>query len=529
LATRNAPRKAASSGRAVAIDIGPAAIRAVEVQVGGDDARILKRGSAPLPPGVWEDLAGQRDALALALRAALSAAGIAATEVAAALPRRLVTLKYARLPHGDAEQIAGMVLFEAQQYIPFPLDEVVLDHQIVSDETDEMTTVMIVAARRPLVEDLLAAFDKAGLEVVRLSVSALALAEHGQGSAVPMALLDVEAGEMDLAVVSAGRLLFSRAASLGGAALNDGGGQRLAGEVARSLTAYQNEYHTLPVSKLLIAGAPNDLPILESSLGALLDVPIGRLNGKLLPSSDPDALAYATAAGLALESAGTGVSRINLIPASRTEKKVAAQKRVHGLMGLAAAVAALAVGGYFLQQSLEAGAKQHAEAVKQNDRLNLAKTVLQRTKGEHDTVAKTYNIVSFGMGRQKPMVDVVKAVSDAVPKNSGIHLTQLAFERGTNLALHGSARDESAATDLVLALQTSGAFRDVRLNYLGDSQAETIGMQTANSAAAKNKAPSSMSFLVTCRVIGAEPRPKVDTSRKPAPANQTTQPEKGAE
>jgi Tfp pilus assembly PilM family ATPase/Tfp pilus assembly protein PilN len=509
LATRNVPRRAGHATRAVAVDIGSAVVRAVEVEINGPEARLLKRGFAPAPPGVWENLTASREALAQAIKSAMSSAGISGTQVIAAIPRRLVTLKYARLPHAEPEHIAGMVQFEAQQYIPFPLDEVVLDHQIVSDESDEMTSVMIVAARRSLVDDLLGAFDKAGLEVVRLSVSALALAEHAQGGALPMALLEVEAGEMDLAVVSAGRLLFTRAAGVGDVASSGAVGNRLASEVAQSLTAYQNEYRAQPVSKLLVAAPPGDIANVEQTLTDLLDVPIGRMNGRLLPPADPDALAYATAAGLALEAGGGGVSRINLVPTARLERKVAARRKVNAGLAVAGAAALAVVAGIMWSNSLAAEKDERAKATVVNRKLEFENKALLRAKSEHSQAAKTYTTVSSALARTKPAVDIVKAVSDAIPKGSGIYLSQLSFERGGNVAIHGNAKNETAATDLVIALQASGVFNNVRLAYLGDAQTEMTGPPSAGAAAqAKPKPGENMSFLVTCRLQGEPAKPK---------------------
>lgn len=497
MATHSIPRRSGHAARVVAIDIGSACVRAVEVERRGLEARLLKRGMAPISPGCWDDLAAARESLAQAIRSALAAGGIMASEVVTALPRRLVTLKCARLPHAAPEQIRGMVQFEAQQYIPFSLEEVVLDHQIVSDETEEMTTVMIVAARRALVENLLAVFDRAGLEVTRLSVSALALAEHAQNGGLPIGLLDVEPGEMDLAVVSAGRLLFARAAALPGAADREA----LAGEVARSLVAYQNEYRAQPVNRLLIAGSVDDLADVEGVLGSLLEVPVGRMNGRLLPAADPDALGYATALGLALGANGQGISRINLIPASRAERKVAARRRAHALVAAALLVLAAVVGVVWLRQSLAAQREERVQAVRENRRLEVAQAAHERVRTEHDRLAKTHKTVLTGLARDTAAVDVLKALSDAIPKDKNLHLTQFAFERGGSIVIHGSARTETAATDLLLALQASGAFTEVRLGYLGDAKAEATGSDSTTSAALP-AVPSSAktSFTITCKL-----------------------------
>ena len=267
-------RRPSHRSRVVAIDMGHTAVRAVEVELSGDSARLLKRGVAPLAARVWDDPGGAKDQISHAIKQALSSAGITATHVVACVPRRLVTIKYATLPAGDPDDVRSMVEFEAQQYIPFPMDEVVIDHQIVSESGDDMATVMIVAARRLLVEDLLSAFDKAGLEVSLLSVSSLGLAEHARNSTLPEALLEVEPGEIDIAVVGGGRLLFTRAASLLESADTPGGIHLLAGEVVRSLSAYQNENRGQPVSKLLVASQNGQLEAIQDALSGVIEAPI---------------------------------------------------------------------------------------------------------------------------------------------------------------------------------------------------------------------------------------------------------------
>lgn len=579
MATRIAARRPNAPSRVVAIDIGTDSVHAVEVQF-APDARIVKRGSVSLSRPAWEDLAGNKDALAAAIKGALAAGGITGNQVTTAIPRRMVTLKYARLPHAEPEQIRSMVEFEAQQYVPFPLEEVVLGHQIVSEENEEMTTVMIVAARLLLVEALLAIFDKAGLEVTHISVSALALAEHARGAALPVALLETDGPELDLAVVNADKLLFSRAASLDGArAVSGGPVEQLSAEIARSLAAYQNEHRSAPVSRVLIAGRASELGDVQQALDGLLDIPVGPLVSPLLPAGDPASAVYAVSAGLALQAGGEGISTIDLVPPSRLERKVAARKRTNSLAALVGVAAVLALAGFYVSNMVKAQAAEKRESETWNNRLDHAKTALTRVTGDYDRVKRNYEVASGGMGRAKPMVDVVKAVSDSLPKSGGIYLTQLSFERGTVLTIHGNAANEIAATDLVIALQGSGAFKEVRLNYMGDSSADigstpgtarttttagpassarpgsasgrtassgttpssgtapasgTTASGTAASVAgtpsvagskpaagAATKSGSAMSFLVTCRVLGADQKEIGDKPIKKATSNNT--------
>jgi type IV pilus assembly protein PilM len=494
----------------VAIDIGTDSVHAVEVHF-EPEPRIVKRGSANLPSPVWEELALHKDALTLAVKTAMASAGISATQVMTVIPRRMATLKYARLPHAEADQIRSMVEFEAQQYVPFPLEEVVIGHQVVSDDMDEMMTVMIVAARLSLVETLLSVFDKVGLEVSHISVSALALAEHARGAALPVALLEADGPELDLAVVNADKLLFSRAASLNGTrAISGTYGEQLTAEIARSLAAYQNEHRSAPVSRVLIAGPASNFSDFQQALDGLLDIPVGPLTSPLLPASDPSSAAYAVASGIALQAGGGGISSINLVPPSREERKVAARKRTNSLVALLAVAVVAGAAIVFVKGLLDSQTQERKDAEAANRKLNIAKSAVSRTNGEYDRVRKSYEIVSGGMGRKKPMVDVVKAVSDALPRGGGVYLTQLSFERGATLTVHGNAATEVAATDLVIALQSSGAFRDVRLNYLGDSSVDlpaSTGPKTASTTtAAATKPAGPMSFLVTAKVLLSEPK-----------------------
>ena len=164
--------------------------------------------------------------------------------------------------------------------------------------------------------------------------------------------------------------------------------------------------------------------------------------------------------------------------------------------------------------------------------MDSANSALTRSKTTHDRLTKTYALVSTGLGRQKPGVDVMKAVSDSIPKASGVHLTNINFERGAILSLHGSAASEAAATELLVTMQANPSFKEVKLNYLGDAQAEGGG-GAPGASDKKSKAAPSTSFLISCRVVGADQKLKVDTIKKavaPAPtsASASALVEKGA-
>jgi len=515
LALRSTPKPRGAATRIRAIEIGFSAVRAVELEVGPGGYRLLKKGQAPLLPSCLDDPVLLRANLPGAIKAALAQAGMGGGKAVAAVPRRMVTLKFARLPHATPEQIAGMVQFEAQQYIPFPIEEVTLDHEIVSDPSEELTTVMIAAARRSLIEEVMAAFDVAGVDVDRLAVSSLALAELCRECVVPTALLNIEPAAIDMAVVADGRVVFSRAAALSEDGRTSAAPNVIVEEIVRSFAAYENEHRGHPIGAVRIAGAPSAIQQLEEPLRDVLGTDTTLLDGSLFTREGQQNLEYAGAIGLALSEATSPLASINLVPASRLERRIAARRRIQSTIAVLALVTVLAVAGAWGARSIESQRMELARAQRENDRLAAAQKALDRTKQQHDQVRKAYDSVALGLDRLHPVVDVLKAVSDAVPKQ-GVYLTQFAMDRANQITIHGNSLSEGGATAMVLALQKAPILSDVRLGYLGDAAADTN--PGSSNTSSKPGQPRKMSFIITCRLA----QPSAPSAATGAPGKRIT-------
>ncbi|MCW3097402.1 MAG: Tfp pilus assembly protein ATPase PilM [Chthonomonadaceae bacterium] len=490
-----------SAGSSVAFDLGANAVRVVEIEWSGSDGggRLVKRGSAALPVNVWNDLPANTGAFVAALRQALSNAGITAKSVSASLPRRLVTLRFARLPHAAPEMMRGLVELEAQQYVLFPLDEVILDFHVATDAStgiaipseDDMESVLLAAARRTLVTDLIAIFEKAGLELDQLTVSALALAEHIRDSIEATAVIDVEPGEMDVAVVANRQLLFTRASGLDvTGAQPEIAARRLADEIARSFTSFQNEYRHQPLTRISLTGPSVQGAegfAVEQTLSSVLEMPIGKLSSRLLPATDTDAIAYATAIGAALQTRPGNLASINLVPDERAIKKAEAAQRQRKQLAFVAGLAAVIAGGFFIQHVAAASAKDRAAQLAVNDKLHKFTTALDAKRKTYQTRKALYDELTTGLDRNHPAIDVLVALNRALPQSTQIWLTQFAFDRNGLITLHGDTKSADAATDMVIALQDSGAFTDVKVAYLGDAQETNV---VSNDVPAKTPPPA---------------------------------------
>lgn len=148
--------------------------------------------------------------------------------VAAALPASHVITKKIIVAAGQREEeLELLVESEANQYIPFALDEVNLDFQVLgpAPSSPEELEVLIAASRKEKVEDRVAAIEAAGLKPAVMDVESYAvlsslelirkqLPEDGNGQII--ALVDVGANVMNLTVLRDGQQLYAREQAFGG-------------------------------------------------------------------------------------------------------------------------------------------------------------------------------------------------------------------------------------------------------------------------------------------------------------------------
>src|SRR6185369_6045399 len=166
----------------IGVDVSSTAIKLVELAETGRGAYRLERYAIePLPRDVVTDgNISNLDQVADALRRAWKRLGSRNRNVALALPAAMVITKKIIVPAGQKEEeLEVTVEAEANQYIPFALDEVNLDFQELGpapNNADEVE-VLIAASRKEKVEDRVAAAESAGLKARVMDVESYATQE----------------------------------------------------------------------------------------------------------------------------------------------------------------------------------------------------------------------------------------------------------------------------------------------------------------------------------------------------------------
>jgi type IV pilus assembly protein PilM len=220
-----------SSPPLIGVDISSSSIKIVEISEspkrGGD---IVERYAIePLPADAVSDgNINNLDAVSDALRRAWKRLGTRIKNVSLALPAAAVISKKIMLPAGMREDdLEFQVETEANQYIPFALDEVNLDFQVLgpSQTNPEEIEVLLAASRKANVEDRVAAAQTAGLKAIVVDVEpyaaeaafdAISSQLPGGGVDQCLALIDIGANVMNVNVLRNGQSIYMRDQQIGG-------------------------------------------------------------------------------------------------------------------------------------------------------------------------------------------------------------------------------------------------------------------------------------------------------------------------
>jgi len=161
------------------LDITTSSIKLIELASGGGQFRVESYAAEPTPPNSMNDKnIVDPQAVGEAIRRAVKRSGADSTEVAIAISGDAAITKVIQMPRGlsDADMEA-QVEMQADQYIPFPMDEVAYDFEVLgnSDKDDASVDVLLVASRSDNVEQRRAAVAAAGLTARIVDVEAFAL------------------------------------------------------------------------------------------------------------------------------------------------------------------------------------------------------------------------------------------------------------------------------------------------------------------------------------------------------------------
>ena len=209
----------------VGLDVGSSAVKAVEIRTTGTKHKVTAFGVEAIPPdSIVEGAIVDGTAVADAIRRLFQTHAIRTKDVAASLSGNAVIVKKISLPVMTEAELADSIFWEAEQYIPFDVQDVNLDYQILDPGTGPQSKgtmdVLLVAAKKDKIADYTNVITQAGRTPVVVDVDAFALqnayeVNYGADDAV-VVLINAGASAMNVNILRGDQSLFTRDISTGG-------------------------------------------------------------------------------------------------------------------------------------------------------------------------------------------------------------------------------------------------------------------------------------------------------------------------
>ena len=312
------------SRRALGLDIGSSSVKLVELEASGQGYRLTRFGFSPLPPeAIVQGAFMNTAAISTAIREACDRSRLQARNVATSVSGHSVIVKKLTLPAQSPEELEATIHWEAEQHIPFDINEVNVDYQVIQDSaTDGQMDLILVAAKKELIDGYQGVICDAGLNLSVLDVDAFAIGnmyEHNYqpSSESTVALINIGASVVNISVMNGAVPVFTRDLTTGGNSytesiqkdlnlsfeeaerikLGDAPGddskgivprevedcmravsEILLGEILRSIDFYRATASNRPIQRALLCGGASRSPGLERMLEEQAGFPVGIAN-----------------------------------------------------------------------------------------------------------------------------------------------------------------------------------------------------------------------------------------------------------
>jgi type IV pilus assembly protein PilM len=332
----------------VGLDIGSKTIKIVQLSKEGNSWKLVASGIAGFTGQRPANANDEKELVDIggAIKKLHKEAGISSKEIAIALPESQVFTRTVKFPLLTDQEIESAIKWEAEQYIPIPLSESIIQHQILERRekgTPPEVLVLLVAAPRALVQKYTKAVQLAGLNPIGVETELLSMVRSLAPVKGVSMLIDFGAESTDIAIAKDAKLVFSRSIPTAGDAFTRAVAQNLgvayqqaeeykkayglaegqlegkikgalnpvfnmvSDEIKKAIHYFQTEEKGEAPTSIIISGGTAGLPQVISSLSKLLGIEVILGNPFATVAVDPGiakkiapyAPLYAIAVGLA--------------------------------------------------------------------------------------------------------------------------------------------------------------------------------------------------------------------------------------
>ncbi len=270
----------------VGIDIGSSSIKLVEVRQNKKGISLLHFRMVPLPSETIVDGAIMNSAAVVeALNELLAQEKVKTKDVATSVSGHSVIVKKIKLPQMSEQELEESIQWEAEQYIPFDINDVNMAVQILGNDEQDVgqMEVLLVAAKKDLINDYTSVLTEAGLNPLIMDVDAFAIenmfeANYGVQEGQTVVLANIGASTINLNILRNGISTFTRDISMGGNQFTE--------EIQKQLNVSYEEAESLKLGGEL--GGPSDTTdaVIPQEVGGIIRSVSETLAGELQRSLD---------------------------------------------------------------------------------------------------------------------------------------------------------------------------------------------------------------------------------------------------
>ncbi len=462
---------------------------AVVVEIGNDWLKVME--GTPLGQGSiitrvnFKKLVEIKEPVTVALANIFKDLKLNPHGVIACIPRHLVTVRILEFPSTNPRDIRDMVALQVGKQTPYSRDEIIFTYKTIGVSAAGYTKVMLVIARRNLVNARVEVLQKAGIDVEKVTMSSEGLAHwfsltYWAQTAPSKAkvydevkldnqaviCVDIDSNYSDFIVLRQGKLVYTRNFLIGANHLlgdDVSWRDKFAEEVAHSIGLYQNEERDAKVVEIFLGGSAAHIPQLTEILAAKVEVPV--------VMTDPTHLVN-LAKGLTLfgKDEGRFVSPCPLIGISLsataleldlTSSELRIKKQMEGRRKQ------LTVTGVLIFSIITVFSMLFSIIFlnKSSYLMQLKKSLssIEKDALEVEQMRASINLVKGRLDAKKSSINILQEISRLTPKE--IYFTNINIEEDKQTVLQGRAAAMSNVFEFVTTLENSPYFENVQTTY----------------------------------------------------------------
>ena len=425
--------------------------------------------------------------------------------------------RFVKLPPVDRSKIGQIVQYEAQQQVPFPLEEVLWDYQTMENPETNQFNVILVATKKDIINDLLSAVSQVNFKTEIIDITPVAnynTFNYSESTeTVSAAVIDLGYKTTDLILVE-GENIWSRSIPMGGEVFLEaiqremkvdrkeaelllsskadilavskkdaadsqetklnttvlGVMKRLIAEISRSVGYYRTQFRGTEIKSLYITGGCSRIRNIHQYLSTRLHLDVQHLDPlknlsvspKIQKKAEENSHLLSGAIGVALQKFTSCPVKINLLPSNYVSTVEKAKKKRYVI--LSACAATLLALSFWASASHEALLNKSAlQEIDSNiQEINSFGSNIDKLFKESDSIIEKTKNIEFQVNKRAKWFHILLEIEKNIPRN--IWLQSFSTSK---VKLGGSSRGRKKSagavvrTQIILKGRTSGKYKDI--------------------------------------------------------------------